>query len=185
MSNVQDRIKTWIENHPELVYNEVTSTIYCSMCDMHLKLKKCNIENHVKSNRHNYRSGQPNRKHQFYFDLIIFLISCNIPWATVNHNNNNNNPAGAACGELTVSGDTADPYPGGPYRHALTHTHTDSNTPPYLWLAFIGRPEWNRKSRTYAPGWKCIARNGVITGKPAHGGKPRDGETGAAPLDNL
>lgn len=87
MSNMQDRIQTWIENHPELVYNEVTSTIYCSMCDIHLKLKKCNIDNHLKSNRHNNRSGQPNTKHQFYFDLIIFLISCNIPWTTVNNNN--------------------------------------------------------------------------------------------------
>lgn len=87
MSKVQDWLKTCLTKYPEFVHNEVTSTIYCSTCDINLKIKKCNIQSHLKSDRHNNRSGGPHSKHQFYYDLIIFLISCNIPWSTVNNTN--------------------------------------------------------------------------------------------------
>lgn len=81
MANVKaETIQKWISDHPELLYDLASGIIYCTKCESHLKVtNKSNIKKHIEGAVH---QGTFKRRPQeeFYFDLIKFLILCNIPW---------------------------------------------------------------------------------------------------------
>lgn len=72
----------WIEPYNELVISADKTHIHCSACDTTLKLKKSVIMRHVNSQNHQKRTGNIS---DFYLDLCLFLVNCNIAWNKVNH----------------------------------------------------------------------------------------------------
>lgn len=69
----------WIIGHPELNYDHASRSLYCSKCESHLKtMNTGNITRHIEGAVHQGKYKRPNE--EFYFDLIKFLILCNIPW---------------------------------------------------------------------------------------------------------
>lgn len=78
-------IQNWIENHEELKYDPDRSVIQCTVCDFSItQLKKDNVTKHINSAQHKKKSGIAS---DFYIDLCLFLINCNIPWNRLNNPN--------------------------------------------------------------------------------------------------
>jgi hypothetical protein len=71
----------WIESYPDLMYESTRHSIYCTKCEVNIGCRKSTVKGHVEGPQHNglYRSNNED----FYFDLIEFLILCNIPWVQI------------------------------------------------------------------------------------------------------
>lgn len=79
-------INKWIKPHPELKFDR--GVIYCDVCDISLKqLKKYTVTKHVSSRNHLIMKTNDKSKTDFYFDLAMFLICCNIPWTKLDNFN--------------------------------------------------------------------------------------------------
>lgn len=74
-----ETVEKWIRNHPELIFDATSCTLYCTKCESHLSAKKSNINRHIEGAQHRGIYKRP--QEEFYFDLIKFLICCNIPWS--------------------------------------------------------------------------------------------------------
>lgn len=81
MANVKaETVEKWILGYPELLYDHCSGTIYCTKCESHVKsINKGNIKRHIEGAVHKGTFKKP--QEEFYFDLIKFLILCNIPWS--------------------------------------------------------------------------------------------------------
>lgn len=75
-------VRSWIEHHPELYHDPASNTIYCSKCETSITAKKSNVKRHIETAKH--QEGPKKTNEDFYFDLVQFLILCNIPWSRVN-----------------------------------------------------------------------------------------------------
>lgn len=75
-----ETVEKWISGHPELLYDHSSGTIYCTKCESHVKtISKSNVKRHIEGAVHKGKFKMP--QEEFYFDLIKFLILCNIPWS--------------------------------------------------------------------------------------------------------
>lgn len=81
----EDIAQSWIRNYPEMFYDPATSSITCTKCETRLSAKKTIFNRHLNSQKH--RSVQAAAPSDFYFDLVHFLIMCNIPWSKVDNPN--------------------------------------------------------------------------------------------------
>lgn len=76
-----ETILSWIEPHVDLMYESTKQSIYCSKCEVTIGCTSKNVvKKHVKSGKHR---GLQQKKEDFYFDLVQFLILCNIPWQQI------------------------------------------------------------------------------------------------------
>lgn len=73
----EETVQSWIEPYVELLYESTRNSIYCTKCEVNIGCRKSTVKNHVEGNRH---TGKTRKKEDFYYDLIQFLILCNIPW---------------------------------------------------------------------------------------------------------
>lgn len=76
-------ILTWIEDHPDLFYEFTNNSIYCTKCQTNIGCKKSSVKRHIEGPVHQGTFKKPDES--FYFDLIRFLIICNIPWSQLNN----------------------------------------------------------------------------------------------------
>lgn len=75
-----ETVQKWLLHYPELLYDNASGTIYCTKCESHLKaVNRGNITKHIEGAVHQGKFKRP--QEEFYFDLIKFLILCNIPWS--------------------------------------------------------------------------------------------------------
>lgn len=79
-----ETVQKWIRDYPELIFDVASCTIYCTKCESHLSVKKSNVNRHIEGAQHRGTYKRP--QEEFYFDLIKFLIFCNIPWSQMKNN---------------------------------------------------------------------------------------------------
>lgn len=79
-----ETVQKWIRDYPELIFDAASCTIYCTKCESHLSAKKSNVNRHIEGAVHRGTYKRP--QEEFYFDLIKFLILCNIPWSQMKNN---------------------------------------------------------------------------------------------------
>lgn len=80
-------VNKWIENNPELLYDHASGLIYCSKCEAHLRAtRRSNVKRHLEGAVHKGTKKEHHTPLEFYFDLIEFLILCNIPWSQLSNN---------------------------------------------------------------------------------------------------
>lgn len=77
-------VYSWVVDYPELVYDPASGIIFCTICESHIKAtRKSNVDRHIINALHTRRRKRT--PDEFYFDLIEFLILCNIPWTQVSN----------------------------------------------------------------------------------------------------
>lgn len=79
----EETVLKWLKNFPEMFYEHNSGTIYCSKCETHFNAIKHIFLRHVSGKVHTGK--QRATQSSFYFDLITFLIMCNIPWSQLNN----------------------------------------------------------------------------------------------------
>lgn len=82
-----ETVRKWIVDHPELVFEPGTRTIFCTKCQIHVQVKKSGVDRHIGSTTHRTGTNNPTEEteKEFYFDLIRMLVLCNIPWSQINN----------------------------------------------------------------------------------------------------
>lgn len=79
----EETVQSWIETHPELMYESTTHTIYCTKCETTIGCRKSTIDRHVKGAVH--KGTFQKADEDFYLKLTEFLILCNIPWTQIDN----------------------------------------------------------------------------------------------------
>lgn len=69
------KIEELLKKHPEIIKRG--SNLYCNKCQFTFHRKKYSLVRHMKTERHR---GIREEKYQFYKDLTMFMVACNISW---------------------------------------------------------------------------------------------------------
>lgn len=77
----EETVLSWIESYPDLEFDSTRHLIHCTKCEVNIGCRKSTVKRHIEGPVHKGLHHQPNES--FYFDLIEFLILCNIPWVQI------------------------------------------------------------------------------------------------------